>query len=48
MKAVEKFVQKASTYLLAIGGGSVDDGTKFVSAAGVSLQKIQLIYLDAV
>lgn len=35
MKAVEKVRQEKYTYLLAIGGGSVIDGTKFVSAASL-------------
>lgn len=35
MKAVEKVRAENFTYLLAIGGGSVIDGTKFVSAASL-------------
>ncbi|MGY3724162.1 NADP-dependent alcohol dehydrogenase [Granulicatella balaenopterae] len=35
MKAVEKIQQEGFTYLMAIGGGSVIDGTKFVSLAAV-------------
>ena len=35
MKAVEKVRAGNFTYLLAIGGGSVIDGTKFVSAASL-------------
>jgi NADP-dependent alcohol dehydrogenase len=33
MKAVEKAREGAVTYLLSVGGGSVLDGTKFISAA---------------
>jgi NADP-dependent alcohol dehydrogenase len=33
MKAVEKTKSKGFNYLLAVGGGSVIDGTKFISAA---------------
>ena len=35
MKAVHKVREGGFTYLLAIGGGSVIDGTKFVSAASL-------------
>lgn len=35
MKAVKKVQEEQFTYLLAIGGGSVIDGTKFVAAASV-------------
>ena len=35
MKAVHKLREGGFTYLLAIGGGSVIDGTKFVSAASL-------------
>ncbi|WP_438879607.1 iron-containing alcohol dehydrogenase, partial [Bacillus cereus group sp. Bce015] len=33
MKAVEKVSAEGYDYLLAVGGGSVIDGTKFVAAA---------------
>ena len=47
MKAVEKVRAGNFTYLLAIGGGSVIDGLNLFLQQ-VSLQKIQLIYLDGV
>lgn len=35
MKAVEKIKKEGFDYLLAVGGGSVIDGTKFISAAAL-------------